>query len=143
MNEQQTRELLEDFVHCLNNRDIDRLVNMTHDDYIEEYPQSGERIRGKQNFRKVYENFKNLPEVKAYNIHVSGNLGILEMLLDYPDGGIYNACEILSLKDGKFASSTVYFGKPFDAADWRSEWVEMMGDPTSKKGYQSTPSSRA
>ena len=143
MNEQKTRELLEEFVQCIHTNNVDGLLDMLHDDFIEEYPQSGERIRGKQNFQQVYENFQNLPNIKGYNIQVCGNTGILEMLLDYPDGGIYNACEILTFKDDKIARNTAYFGKPFEAAQWRSEWVEMMGEPTSEKNYDSRPSGRA
>ncbi len=142
MTEQENLKTLEKFVHGINNRDVAELLDLIGDDYVEEYPQSGERIIGKENFRKVYENFRNLPTVKAYNVECCGDLGIVEMLLDYPDGGVFNVCDIIKFRDGKLVHLKAYFGQPFDAADWRSEWVEMMGD-TEKEVYKEAPRPRA
>ena len=146
MTARKNRKTIEKFVDCLNNHNMEDFYELFHDDYIEEYPQSGERIRGKDNLRKVYENFKDLPEVKAYSLECSGNLGVLEMLLDYPQGGTYNACEIIKFKNGKITHLKAYFAQPFEAADWRSEWVEMMGETqeeTSRELYDETPRPRA
>ena len=54
-----------------------------HDDYVEEYPQSGERIRGKQNVRSVYENYPGYPDLIDYSYSISGDLAALEMIVDY------------------------------------------------------------
>lgn len=141
MTEQDNLQILEEFVRCIHENDVEAMKNLLHDDYVEEYPQSGERIRGKQNTEQVYENFENLPDVKGYNCECCGDLGILEMALDYPDGGIYNACEIVHFRDGKIANVTAYFGQPFEAPDWRSQWVERMGE-TTEETYEQRPSPR-
>ena len=139
----QTKELLENFVRGINNKDVEGLLDLIHDDYTEIFPQSGEKIRGKEKFQKFYENFSNLPKVKGYNVQLEGNIGVLEMLLDYPDGGTVNACEIIEFRDGKIASVKAYFAQPFEAPEWRSEWVEMIGEPTSEENYDTRPSPRA
>jgi len=55
-----------------------------HDDYVEEYPQSGERIRGKQTARTVNENYPGgLPNMVDYSFELDGDLGVLEMLFEY------------------------------------------------------------
>ena len=139
MGERENRETLEKYIRCIHEKDTETLYGLIHDDYVEEYPQSGERIKGKENFKNVYDNFPNLPSVEGYNLFCCGDLGVVEMLLDYPDGGTYNVCDILHFKDGKIAHNRMYFGKSFEAADWRSQWVEMMGDDI-EENYETRPS---
>jgi hypothetical protein len=47
------------------------------------------------------------------------------MTLEY-DGNHMNVCDILELQDGKIKRSTGYFGEPFEAPEWRAQWVERM-----------------
>lgn len=141
MTEQENRNILEEYVRCIENDNPEGLYDLVTDDYVEEYPQSGERIRGKGNYQKVYDNFGELPELKGYNLFSCGDLGVAELLLDYPNGGTYNSCHILHFDNGKIAHIRAYFGQPFDAADWRSNWVEMMGD-TTEETYETRPTGR-
>jgi hypothetical protein len=72
-----------------------------HDDYVEEYPQSGERIRGKQTARTVNDNYPGgLPNMVDLSFEVNGNLGVLELLVEY-DGNQVHICEIVELQDAK------------------------------------------
>ena len=58
MSEQENRNTLERYRRAFFERqDIDVIADLMHDDYVEECPQSGEKIRGKDNVRTVYENF--------------------------------------------------------------------------------------
>ena len=50
MSEQENRIALECLVGAFQERDADAIVDLVHDDVVEEYPQSGERIRGKRNY---------------------------------------------------------------------------------------------
>ena len=94
------------------------------DDYVEEYPQSGERIRGKQTARTVNDNYPGgLPNMVDLSFEVNGNLGVLELLVEY-DGNQVHICEIVELQDGKIKSARAYFSVPFEAAQWRVQWVE-------------------
>jgi hypothetical protein len=34
------------------------------------------------------------------------------------------ACEIVEFVDGKVKRRRAYFGEPFDAPEWRAQWVE-------------------
>jgi len=51
--EQENRDTLERFLEAFEQRDLDAVDDLVHNDYVEEYPQSGERIRGKDNWRKI------------------------------------------------------------------------------------------
>ncbi len=81
MSEQENRDTLERYRQAFFERqDIDAIDNLMHDDYVEEFPQSGERIRGRQNARSVLENFPGgLPNLVDRSYVVSGNLGVMKM----------------------------------------------------------------
>jgi limonene-1,2-epoxide hydrolase len=126
VSEQQNRDTLERYRQAFFERqDIDAIADLVHDDYVEEYPQSGERIRGKDNARTVYENYPGLPTLIDYGYRISGDLAVIEMILDY-DGHRMNVCEIVEYEDGKIKRARAYFGEPFEAPQWRAQWVERM-----------------
>ncbi len=125
MSEQENRATLERFIEAFKRRDLDTLDDLVHDDYVEEYPQSGERIRGKQNVRAVNENYPGLPNVIDHSYVVSGDLGVMKVTLDYDGNRIY-VCEVLDFEDGKIKRARAYFAEPFEAPQWRAQWVESM-----------------
>jgi ketosteroid isomerase-like protein len=125
VSEQENRDAVERYFQAFERQDLDAMEKLLHEDYVEEYPQSGERIRGKQNWRSVTENYPGLPNMTDHSYVLSGDLGVLKMTLEYDGNRIY-ACEIIDLEDGKIKRARAYFAEPFDAPDWRSQWVERM-----------------
>ena len=126
MSEQQNRDILEHYHQVFfEHQDIDSIADVVHDDYLEEFPQSGERIRGKENVRKVYESYPALPSLIDYSYEVSGDLAVIEMTLEYY-GNRMNVCEIVDFEDGKMKRLRGYFTEPFEAPEWRAHRVERM-----------------
>jgi hypothetical protein len=126
VSEQENREVLESFFEALERRDIDALADLVHDDYVEEYPQSGERIRGKQNVRAATENYPGgLPSLVEHSYALSGDLGVMKMTLEYDGQRIY-ACEVVDFEEGKMKRARAYYAEPFEAPEWRAQWVESM-----------------
>ena len=41
----------------------------------------------------------------------------------YADGSRYQGVSIVEVRDGKVAKETDYFAQPFDAPQWRAQWV--------------------
>jgi ketosteroid isomerase-like protein len=124
VSEQENRATLERYRQVwFERQDIDAAADLLHEDYVEEYPQSGEKIRGKHNARAVYKNYPSIPDLIDYGYRVSGDLAVVEMALDY-DGNRMNVCEIVEFDGGKIKRATGYFGEPFEAPDWRARWVE-------------------
>jgi SnoaL-like domain len=105
--------------------DTDAIADLVHDGVVEEYPQSGERIRGKDNARTVYENYPSIPNLIDFSYRVNGDLAVIEMILDY-DGNRMNVCEIVDFEDGKIKRARGYFAEPFEAPEWRAQWVERL-----------------
>jgi len=45
----------------------------------------------------------------------------------YPgDARVWHSVALIELRDGKVLKETAIFGAPFDAPDWRAQWVERM-----------------
>ncbi|MFF5208637.1 nuclear transport factor 2 family protein [Streptosporangium sp. NPDC000396] len=92
-----------------------------HDDVLVEYPQSGERIRGRKNIEELHRNNPVRPGFTVRRIIGSGDLWISECVLDH-EGRPVNAVSIMEFEDGKVVHETQYFGDPFDPPAWRSRW---------------------
>ena len=90
-----------------------------------EYPQSGERMRGRANIRAVEQNYPELPKVTIRRKLVVGDLALVESDLDY-QGKPYQEVSIFEFGDGKIVRLTQYFPEPFDAPESRARWVEKM-----------------
>jgi ketosteroid isomerase-like protein len=126
VSEQENRDTLERYRRAFFERqEIDAIDDLMHDDYVEEYPQSSERIRGKDNARQVYENYPSLPTLIDYSYRLSGDLAVIEITFKY-DGNRTNVCSIVDFEDGKIKRSRAYFAEPFEAPEWRAQWVERM-----------------
>jgi hypothetical protein len=126
MSEQENRDTLERYFRAFGRHDLDAIEHLLHEDYVEEYPQSGERIRGKHNVRMVAENYPGgLPNMIDYSYTVSGDLGVGELLFEYDGNRVY-ICDILELHNGTIKSIRAYFGEPFEAPEWRAKWTERM-----------------
>jgi ketosteroid isomerase-like protein len=98
-----------------------------HDDFVQEWPQSGERIVGRDNAIAINQNFPGgLPTMRFRRILAGGDLAVVEVELTYADGSRYLGVSVVELRDGKIARETDYFAQPFQAPQWRAQWVERM-----------------
>ena len=104
---------------------------LRHEDYVMEMPQSGERIRGRENMlgfqKSLSQNLPNKPSIRIDRVRVRDGVWIKEGVNDYGNGLTYNSVVIYELKDGKIWRDTRYYSHPFEAPQWRSQWVESSG----------------
>jgi hypothetical protein len=104
--------------------------DLTADDFVEEWPQSGERIRGRDNAKAINDNYPQMtgttPKLTLRRISGEGAHWAIEGTIDYGDGTPVSFVGIAELRDGKLVRMTEYFGSPFEAPAWRSKWVERM-----------------
>ncbi|MGF7080754.1 nuclear transport factor 2 family protein [Mucilaginibacter sp. UYCu711] len=105
-------------------------VNAEHDIYddnaICDYPQSGERIIGRNNLQALRSHHPGKPsgfEVKR--ILGKGNLWITEYTIVYQEQSAYTV-SIMEFVNGKVMHETQYFANPFEAPAWRSQWVQQI-----------------
>ena len=98
-----------------------------HDIYLEdavlEYPQSGERIRGRSNIRITRTRQPSKKRFAVRRVIGSGDLWVTEYILTY-DGKPSFTVSIMEFRGGKVARETQYFADPFEASTARAQWVE-------------------
>jgi len=96
-----------------------------HDDAILEYPQSGERIRGRDNIRQSRAAQPSQKRFAVRRILGSENLWLTELTLSY-DGVPSFVVSIMEFKSDKVARETQYFSEAFTRGPSRAQWVEMI-----------------
>jgi hypothetical protein len=60
-------------------------------------------------------------------MHGRGELWVTEYVITY-DGRPVHTVSIMEFWDGKVGRETLYFADPFEAPEWRAQWIERM-DP--------------
>jgi hypothetical protein len=93
------------------------------DDYVMEMPQSGERIVGRDRMRAFQEAYPNPPDAQLRRIVGEGDVFVMEAISDYGNEVAFVA-NIVEFRDGKIVRETRYYASPFDASEWRRQWVE-------------------
>lgn len=97
------------------------------EDAVLEYPQSGERTRGRRNIQNQRASQPSKKRFTIRRILGGGDLWITEFILTY-DGKPSYTVSIMEFRDDKVVRETQYFADPFAAPASRAQWVERM-DP--------------
>jgi predicted SnoaL-like aldol condensation-catalyzing enzyme len=127
MEERGARQVAEAVWKALAAGDWETASRYLHDDFVQEWPQSGERIVGRDNAVAINQNFPGgLPTMRFRRTLAGGDLALLEVELTYADGSRYLGVSVIELRDGKAVKETDYFAQPFPAPEWRAQWVERM-----------------
>ena len=104
--------------------DLDAEHDIYADDAICDYPQSGERIRGRVNLQALRGHHPGKPAgFDVRRLQGEGNLWVTEYTITYNGKASY-VVSIMEFRDNKVVHETQYFSDPFDAPGWRSQWVE-------------------
>lgn len=96
-----------------------------HDDYVLEWPQSGEKIRGRAAFVAVNENYPaqgrwefTIHQIIAEGEEVVSDVGVT-------DGVVTGRAITFSIiQNGKIIHQTEFWPDPFEPPAWRAEWIE-------------------
>jgi hypothetical protein len=97
-----------------------------HEDAVLDYPQSGERTRGRRNIQGQRASQPSKKRFTVRRIIGDGNLWVTEFILTY-DGKPSYTVSIMEFSGDKVARETQYFADPFVAPASRAQWVERMG----------------
>jgi hypothetical protein len=121
MDEQQVRRFL---VELFSDLSAEAEYELRHEDYVMELPQSGERIRGRENMRQFQEAYPAPPTIQLLRVVVREGLWVIEGVNDYGEGQVFTVVLIIELRDGKMWRDTRYYAEPFEAPEWRAQLVE-------------------
>ena len=107
--------------------------NVEHEIYREDavldYPQSGERIRGRHKIQASRTVQPNKKRFQVRRMIGSGDLWITEYVLTY-DGVPSYVVSIMEFRDGQVAHETQYFADRFEPSPSRSHLVKRMSGPS-------------
>jgi hypothetical protein len=95
------------------------------EDAVLDYPQSGERTRGRRNIQNQRASQPSNKRFSVRRIIGSGELWVTEFILTYDSKPSYTV-SIMEFKGDKVARETQYFADPFAAPAFRAQWVERM-----------------
>jgi hypothetical protein len=139
--------VLRRYFEALNTRDRTGLSNVMAADITEDYPQSGERIRGLDRSVEMLSRYRGVadgPErifgdeerwglSPTFSVlHVSGSAGSYTTTTvgHYPDGTDWHIVKLFDVRDGKIRAITSFYAPAFPAPDWRADLVEAIDDRT-------------
>ena len=129
MQDQQIRAALDQHWVASDANDFETEHRIYHEDAVLEYPQSGERIRGRRNIQITRSIQPNRKRFTVKRILGGGDLWITEFILSY-DGKPSYTVSIMEFRGDKVERETQYFADPFEASPARAPFVERMDTQT-------------
>lgn len=126
MDEHEIRQALDRHWAASDANDFDVEHAIYREDAVLEYPQSGERIRGRHNIQASRVAQPNAKRFRVRRIVGTGDLWVTEFILAY-DGRPTHSVSVMEFLDGKVARETQYFADAFEPGPSRAAWVEPMG----------------
>ena len=129
MRDAQIRAALDQHWTASDANDFETEHRIYHEDAVLEYPQSGERIRGRRNIQITRTIQPNRKRFSVHRIIGTGNLWITEFILSYDDKPSFTV-SIMEFHGDKIARETQYFADPFEPSPARAQYVERV-DPQS------------
>jgi hypothetical protein len=105
--------------------DFDAEHRIYRSDAVLEYPQSGERIRGRANIQASRQAQPNAKHFTVRRIIGGNDLWISELVLTYDDRPYYTV-SITEFVDGEIVRETQYFADSFEPGASPAQWVQPM-----------------
>lgn len=145
------REVIERYVAAMRaalfEGDYRSLDQLRHPDFIEDWPQTGERVRGTANMRAIDEHLPNrpasgsverlvgsedrfaiTPAMTVHHIAGTGDAYTVVWRAIYQQGDAWYAIMLCTLRDRRIWRATTYFAPQLDAPAWRAAWTERISD---------------
>jgi hypothetical protein len=142
------RAIIEKYGRALSERRFDLLAEVLADDYVEEYPQSGEMVRGRDNVIAIIQNYPGrdpdaalgdvstlsvkagdayravAPTFTVVRVEGAGDSGVSTIRATYPDHSRWWIVGLYTLRGDRLGSNRTFFAPDFPAPDWRAKWVQ-------------------
>ena len=125
MNDQAIRDALNEHWAASDSGDFATEHDIYQEDAVLDYPQSRERIVGRQHILMSRSVQPNKKRFTVYRISGSGDLWVSELVLTYDNQPFYTV-SIMEFRGVKVAHETQYFADPFEPGESRKKWVESM-----------------
>jgi len=112
-------------------KDEDAAHEVYHDDAVLEFPQSGERFEGVENFREWRRQYPANVSFHVRRITHREDLVVTEYLISYDGAPWMFTVSIMEFRGERVGRERIYIMDGFEPADWRARWrSERPADPT-------------
>ena len=119
------KQILEQFWETMATNDFYAVGQLLHDDYILEWPQSGERILGRENFSALNTAYPAAGQWTFRINHIAEDGELVVTDVSVSDGKLQDRCITFStIRDGKIWKQIEFWPDSFEAPAWRAQWVE-------------------
>ena len=119
------RELVLALWDAFDRFEFDTVADLLHDDFVCEWSQSGELIRGRDNFIAVNKNYPGQWRIHVDRLVDAGDVIVTEIRA--VDGEVSNpAISFFEFADGKIIKIREFWHDTMDAQSWRTQWVERL-----------------
>jgi len=119
------KQILETFWETMETNDFRAASQLLHDDYTLEWPQSGERILGRDNFAAINTNY---PAEGKWHFEINHILAERDMVVtdvSVTDGKVIGrAITFSTIRDEKIWKQVEFWPDPFEAPAWRAKWIQ-------------------
>jgi SnoaL-like domain len=95
---------------------------MYDDDAVLEFPQSGERFEGVENFREWRSVYPAATTFEIREIRGRDDLWVVEVSVSYDDGPRGFGVSIQEFRRDKIVRESIYFGEGWEPPEWRAQW---------------------
>jgi ketosteroid isomerase-like protein len=120
----QHRDVIERFVTALERGDVAAAAELTDADIVMDWPQSGERFRGRENALAALSATEVKPELAGEPSTIgSGDVWVIRMPVRY-GAELFQYAGIFELRNGVICRTTEFFAAPFPANPARAPYAE-------------------
>ena len=102
--------------------DVDRAHEIYHDDAVLEFPQSGERFEGVDNFTEWRRRYPAEVRYRVRRITAREDLVVAEVSVTYDGRREMFGVQLLEFRDDKVARERIYVMDGWEAPEWRAPW---------------------
>jgi hypothetical protein len=127
MDDVKTRARIEEHWTASESGDSDTEHAIYAADAILDYPQSGERFRGRSKIEAQRGGHPAERHFRVLRIQGGGDLWVSEVVISY-DGAPTYSVSVMAFAGDSVAHETQYFADPFPAAAWRAPLAEPIPD---------------
>ena len=125
--------------------DHEHLDEVFRADVVTDYPQTGERVMGLENLRKIMGDYPGgpprvssderlvvgdrgdrrvlTPADSVLRIRDTGDRLVTSIKTRYPDGSDWYTVSVFAFLEGKISKQVLYFAPVMPAPEWRAKWV--------------------
>ena len=94
-----------------------------HRDAVLEFPQSGERFDGVENFEPWRAEYPaEQVDFDVRRVRGGDDVWVVELHVRYDGGPVHPGVQILEFRGDKVARETIYVTDAWEAPEWRSRW---------------------